>query len=94
MPAGWGVDDGVALMFEGTELSAAVASEHGPRAWRIERAGNEVVEMAVPTRVLGTAPATPSQLAGADSAIEELRALRRFHSARGTYGVRRVRLGG
>src|SRR3954471_4385807 len=53
MPAGWGVDDGAALLFEGTELTAAVAGEHGPRAWRIEREGEEVVETALPVRVLG-----------------------------------------
>src|SRR3954471_9891139 len=53
MPAGWGVDDGAALVFEGTELSGAVAAERGPRAWRIEREGAEVVETALPVRVLG-----------------------------------------
>lgn len=93
MPAGWGVDDGAALLFEGTELSGAVAAEAGARAWRIERVGAEVVESAVPTRVLGDAPEPSTQLATADPAIEELRELRRFHSARGRHGVRRVRLG-
>jgi hypothetical protein len=92
MPAGWGVDDGAALLFEGTELSGALAAERGPRAWRIERAGDEVVEISVPTRVLGE-PEPATQLARADAAIEELRELRRFHSARGRYGVRKVRLG-
>jgi dipeptidase E len=53
MPAGWGIDDGAALLFEGAELTGAVAGEHGPRAWRIEREGREVVETAVPVRVLG-----------------------------------------
>lgn len=93
MPAGWGVDDGAALLFEGTELSAAVAAERGPRAWRIEREGDEVVEAVVPTRLLAGAPAAPEQLTVADPAIEELRELRRFHSAHGRHGVRRVRLG-
>jgi len=90
MPAGWGVDDAAALVFEGSELSGAVAAAPGPRAWRIERDGEEVVETAVPTHVLGNG-APP--VATADPAIEELRELRRFHSARGRHGVRRIRLG-
>jgi len=94
MPAGWGVDDGAALLFEGTELAGAIAGEHGPRAWRIEREGPEVAEYAVPTRVLSEpAPAEPPIAAAPDPAIEELRELRRFHSSRGTHGVRRIRLG-
>ena len=94
MPAGWGVDDGAALLFEGTELTGAVAGEHGARAWRIEREGPEVVETAVPTRVLGApAPPAPPVAAASDPAIEELRELRRFHSARGAHGVRRIRVG-
>jgi dipeptidase E len=94
MPAGWGVDDGAALIFEGTELTGAVAGDHGPRAWRIEREGLEVVETAVPIRVLGEAAAPELPVAAsADPAIEELRELRRFHSARGNHGVRRIRLG-
>jgi hypothetical protein len=71
-----------------------VAGEHGPRAWRIEREGPEVVETAVPIRVLSepAAPEPPVATA-ADPAIEELRELRRFHSARGSHGVRRIRIG-
>jgi dipeptidase E len=91
MPAGWGVDDGAALVFEGTELSGAVAAAPGARAWRVERAGDEVAERALPTRVIGDPE--PS-LVTHDPAIEELREIRRFHSARGRHGVRRVRLGG
>jgi dipeptidase E len=93
MPAGWGVDDGAALVFEGTELSGAVAAERGPRAWRIEREGAEVVETAVATRVLSDPPPAKPSLASTDTAIEEMRQLRRFHSARGRHGVRRVRIG-
>src|SRR3954470_6513847 len=94
MPAGWGVDDGAALLFEGTELTGAVAGEHGPRAWRIEREGEEVVETALPIRVLGgPGAAEPPVAASPDPAIQELRELRRFHSARGAHGVRRIRLG-
>jgi hypothetical protein len=93
MPAGWGVDDGAALLFEGTELMGAVCAAPGPRAWRIEREGDEVAETALATRVIG-APTSPAGSAAAlDSAIEELRHVRRFHSSRGRHGIRRVRLG-
>ena len=93
MPAGWGVDDGAALIFEGTELSGAVSAAPGARVWRVERAGAEVAERALPTRVIGapTSPAGPS--ASLDAAIQEMRQLLRFHSARGRHGVRRIRLG-
>jgi peptidase E len=97
MPDGWGVDDGAALVFEGTSLTGAVASDPRARAWRVERAGEEVVEEAVRTRVLGV-PGSPELPAGgligstADPAIEELRAVRRYHAARGSHGVRRIRL--
>ena len=86
------MDDGAALVFAGTELSGAVAARAGARAWRIEREGDEVAETLVPIRVLGD-PEPTTQLAKADAAIEELRELRRYHSARGHHGVRRVRLG-
>jgi peptidase E len=99
MPAGWGVDDGAALIFEGTEMTGAIGARPGARAWRIERDGAEVVEMPVPARLLGAGgvPAPPDagdvDAIPTPLAIEELRAVRRIHSTRGRYGVRRVRLG-
>jgi peptidase E len=95
MPAGWGVDDGAALVFEGTDLAAAVAGVSGARAWRVERVGAEVVETPLVTRVLG-APLAPPEFPPepVDAAIAELRAVRavRFHTL-GRHGVRRVRHG-
>jgi dipeptidase E len=99
MPDGWGVDDGAALVFEGTELTGAVAAQPGARAWRIERDGREVVEMPLSARLVGAGalPIPPDQ-ADVDGvptplAIAELRAVRRFHSEHGRHGVRRIRLG-
>lgn len=97
MPAGWGIDDDAALIFEGTDLSAAVAARPGARAWRVERVGDEVSETPVTARLLGgelVASSPPSQdLTTADNpAIQELRSVR-FHQRRGAFGVRRVRLG-
>jgi hypothetical protein len=95
MPAGWGIDDGAALVFEGTELSAAVAAQPGARAWRVERVGDEVAETPLATRLLGAQPAslpTADLTDPRNPAIAELRQVR-FHQRRGAFGVRRVRLG-
>ncbi len=93
MPAGWGVDDGAALVFEGTELSGAVAARAG-RARLADRArGRRGRGDARAHRASWAIPEPTTQLAKADAAIEELRELRRYHSARGHHGVRRVRLG-
>jgi hypothetical protein len=97
MPGGWGVDDGAALVFEGTKLSAAVAARPGARAWRVERVGDEVSETPLAARLLGgelvaSSPPSPDSTDPADAAISELR-LVRFHQRRGAFGVRRVRLG-
>jgi peptidase E len=97
MPAGWGIDDGAALVFEGTELSAAVASQPGARAWHVERVGDEVSETPVTAKLLGGGPVAsppPSKdlTDPSNPAIRELRSVR-FHQRRGAFGVRRVRLG-
>jgi hypothetical protein len=97
MPAGWGIDDDAALIFEGTELSAAVASQPGARAWRVERVGEEVSETPVGTKLLGSGPVASPPPSNdltdpANPAIRELRQVR-FHQRRGAFGVRRVRLG-
>lgn len=42
LPPGWAVDDGVGLLFEGTELARAVASRPGAGAARVEADGTEV----------------------------------------------------
>ena len=51
-PEGYAADDGVALHFVGTELAAAVSARHGGRAFRVERAGSDVVETPLPTEQL------------------------------------------
>src|SRR6185503_12233445 len=54
MPAGYGVDDGAALVFKGTRLHEVVAARSAAGAWRVERdaAGGEVTETAMHVRVL------------------------------------------
>ena len=41
---GWAADDGVGLVFDGTELAEAVTYRDGAAAWRVERAGETRVE--------------------------------------------------
>lgn len=36
LPAGWATDDGVGLLFEGTELTDVLADRPGAAAWRVE----------------------------------------------------------
>jgi peptidase E len=50
--AGYAADDGVGLHFEGVELADAVSSRPGGRAFRVERAGDGVIEAALPVRYL------------------------------------------
>ena len=52
-PAGYAADDSAALHFHGTELVEAVTSKRNANAYRVERKGNEVVELRLPVRYLG-----------------------------------------
>lgn len=56
MPAGYGVDDGVGLRFEGSELVAAVSSRPAARAFRVEARDGAAVEEPLAVRYLGDAP--------------------------------------
>ncbi len=53
MIAGFGVDDGAALHFVGSELHEVVASRPKARAVRVEAVGGEVLETQLPVRYLG-----------------------------------------
>jgi peptidase E len=41
---GWAADDGVGLVFDGTDLVEAVSYRPGAKAWRVERDGETAVE--------------------------------------------------
>ena len=73
VPAGWGVDDGVGLLFRGLRLTEVVASRPGARAYRVHAVDGEAVEEALEPRLLR---APPHSGAGAPPAIDELRELR------------------
>jgi dipeptidase E len=53
LPAGYGVDDGAALVLEGTELREAVSSRPGAGAYRVEAVDGALRETALPVRQLG-----------------------------------------
>jgi peptidase E len=71
---GWGVDDGVGLLFRGTRLTEVVSSRPLARAYRVRGVGGEAIEEAVEPRLLArpARPATPP----APFAVDELRHLR------------------
>ena len=76
VPGGWGVDDGVGLLFRGTRLAEAVASHPSGRAYHVRAIDGEAVEEVIEPRLL-KAPAHADPLA--PLAVEEFRAL---HAAR------------
>ena len=53
LPAGLAVDDFAAAIFDGPDLVEVVAAEPGRTAYRVEIVDGEVVETALPARVLG-----------------------------------------
>ena len=52
LPAGYGVDDGAALVFRGTTLAEVVSARPGAAACRVEREGDGVRETALDARRL------------------------------------------
>ncbi len=52
MPAGYALDDGVALHYVGTDLVEVVSSRPTARAYRVEKRGGEVVETPLEPRLL------------------------------------------
>lgn len=53
LPGGHATDDGVGLLYRGTELVEAVTEQHGKHAWTITRTGpGTVEEVELPTRPL------------------------------------------
>jgi hypothetical protein len=52
VPPGWGVDDGVGLLFAGTELVEAVSARRHAGAYWVEEARGAAVETALEPRAL------------------------------------------
>jgi len=75
LPAGYGIDDGAGLLFEGTRPVEAFAGRQGARVVRVEAGENrrdDVREM-----VLRPIPLKPEMPPSTDFAIAEMRELRR-----------------
>ena len=74
LPAGYGVDDGVGLLFRGTRLAEVVAAQPGPRAYRVDAVEGAAREHELEPRVLAEREHTPPGAVPHD--IGELRLLR------------------
>ena len=80
---GWGVDDGVGLLFRGTRLAEVVALAPGARAYRVAAVEGEAVEEELEPRLL---KAPPHADPGAARRRRDARAARR--AARPATGLR------
>jgi dipeptidase E len=74
LPGGWGVPDGTALVFEGTELSEVVTARAGENAYRVDVVDGELVETMREARVLDDRDPDRPEL---DPALAEFRAQHR-----------------
>lgn len=66
LPAGWALDDGAALRFEGTRMTEAVRDRDAVFAYRVDRQGNSAVEERIEPRRLPE-PSTGNGPAGGAS---------------------------
>lgn len=80
LPSGYGVDDGVGLVFEGRRLAAVVSSRRRARAYRVALVEDVTVEAPIAPRFLG-APDAADRAVPAD--VAEFRALREARGQRG-----------
>ncbi len=63
LPAGYAVEDSVAITFQETSFLEAVSEIEGRRAYRVEVVDGQVSETVVPTRTLGVSGSPTAQLA-------------------------------
>jgi dipeptidase E len=56
LPGGWAADDGVGLVFEGTELVRVVSARPGTGAIRVDAVGGELVRTRLVPELLGAGP--------------------------------------
>ncbi|MGO8905233.1 MAG: Type 1 glutamine amidotransferase-like domain-containing protein [Solirubrobacteraceae bacterium] len=85
LPGGWALDDGVGLLFRGTQLEHVVSSRPGASAQRVDAIAGELVRHRLEPEMLGDA--AQGALGGVDEAVEELRVVHRMR--RGVAGGRR-----
>jgi peptidase E len=56
LPGGWAADDGVGLVFRGTELERVVSARPGTTALRVDAVGGELVRKRLTPELLGAGP--------------------------------------
>lgn len=56
VPGGWAADDGVGLVFEGTDLARVVTAREGTTALRVDSVGGELVRKRLTPELLGAGP--------------------------------------
>ena len=56
LPGGWAADDGVGLVFTGTELMRVVSARPGTAAMRVDAVGGELVRTRLVPELLGAGP--------------------------------------
>ncbi len=77
LPGGWAADDGVGLLFEGTELARVVSSRPGTTALRVDAVEHELVRRRIQPELLGSGP---RRLAPPGDDILEMREAQRARS--------------
>ena len=91
LPGGWSVDDGVGLLFAGTNLQRIVSSRPGAGAQRVDAIAGELVRNRLQPELLGAG----DSLGVSSSLNEDVQELRRVHRLRRTIaGPRGGRIGG
>jgi peptidase E len=78
LPGGWALDDGVGLVFAGTQLQRVVSSRPGAGAQRVDAIAGELVRKRLEPELLG-APAGPAARA-LDADVQELRHVNRLRA--------------
>jgi dipeptidase E len=84
VPPGYAVDDGVALLFSGTDLVEIASARRGAGAWWVEESGGHAVETPLAASALAAEPDPPVPLD-----IAEFRAARRLRQLQGGSAPRR-----
>jgi dipeptidase E len=90
LPPGYGVDDGVGLLFAGTELAETVSARPGAGAWRVEAASDGAGATETPLEVTRLEQPAAGAHAGEPLSLAEFRQARRPGPGPGNRPARRA----
>jgi dipeptidase E len=85
VPSGWALDDGVGILFRGTNVERVVSSRPGAEAQRVDGIGGELLRKRIEPELLGAQAGHP--LGGYDDAVQEMRRVNRLRRERGHRGL-------